>query len=155
MLNKKHLFDATNAVLMVKQHEKEGLVKLGFYLLCFFYYLYRSGAGRLGHAHGAHARRRLPQRPRHVTLWELRAQDDPWPPGGLMRQSVGPASDERRSAQRAAHTPATRRLQLDRNLCPSRAHVLHSQVDFGASARTVPCERACWGEQHDKRKSKK
>ena len=42
-MTKKHLFDATNVVLTVKKHETEGLVKLGFYLLCFFYYLYRYG----------------------------------------------------------------------------------------------------------------
>jgi hypothetical protein len=45
------MFDATNVVLTVKRHETEGLVKLGFYLLCFFYYLYRFAPAASAHAH--------------------------------------------------------------------------------------------------------
>eukprot|EP00127_Corallochytrium_limacisporum_P006136 Clim_evm3s219 gene=Clim_evmTU3s219 len=38
---KKHTYDATSIFQQLKYHRQECLVKLGFYLLCFFFYLYR------------------------------------------------------------------------------------------------------------------
>jgi len=35
------MYDATNIVLTISKYEREGFIKLAFYLLCFFYYLYR------------------------------------------------------------------------------------------------------------------
>jgi len=42
-LNGQHKYDATKVITSVKRYETEGLIKLGFYLLSFFYYLYRCG----------------------------------------------------------------------------------------------------------------
>lgn len=39
--NKNHMYDATEIFRTLGQHKKECFFKLGFYLLCFFYYLYR------------------------------------------------------------------------------------------------------------------
>ncbi|KDQ20038.1 hypothetical protein BOTBODRAFT_51391 [Botryobasidium botryosum FD-172 SS1] len=36
-----HMYDATEIFRTLSQHKKESFIKLGFYLLCFFYYLYR------------------------------------------------------------------------------------------------------------------
>ena len=38
---KAHMYDATEIFRTLPQHKKESFIKLGFYLLCFFYYLYR------------------------------------------------------------------------------------------------------------------
>jgi len=40
-LSKKYTFDATDIFRTLSNHKKEGFIKLGFYLLCFFFYLYR------------------------------------------------------------------------------------------------------------------
>eukprot|EP00128_Syssomonas_multiformis_P006205 Colp12_sorted_trinity150504_noHs@24251 len=40
-LNKKHQYDATEIFKQLGKHKRDCLIKLGFYLLCFFYYLYR------------------------------------------------------------------------------------------------------------------
>jgi len=39
--NKYHMYDATEIFRSLSGHKKESFVKLGFYLLSFFYYLYR------------------------------------------------------------------------------------------------------------------
>ncbi|EMD33096.1 hypothetical protein CERSUDRAFT_118154 [Gelatoporia subvermispora B] len=36
-----HMYDATEIFRTLPNHKKEGFFKLGFYLLSFFYYLYR------------------------------------------------------------------------------------------------------------------
>lgn len=36
-----HVYDATEIFRTLPQHKKESFIKLGFYLLSFFYYLYR------------------------------------------------------------------------------------------------------------------
>lgn len=37
----KHMYDATEIFRTLGQHKKECFAKLGFYLISFFYYLYR------------------------------------------------------------------------------------------------------------------
>ncbi len=39
--NKNHMYDATEIFRTLGGHKKESFIKLGFYLLSFFYYLYR------------------------------------------------------------------------------------------------------------------
>ncbi|KAI6112034.1 cornichon [Pisolithus croceorrhizus] len=39
--NKVHMYDATEIFRTLSGHKKESFLKLGFYLLSFFYYLYR------------------------------------------------------------------------------------------------------------------
>lgn len=39
--NKNHMYDATEIFRSLSGHKKESFMKLGFYLLSFFYYLYR------------------------------------------------------------------------------------------------------------------
>ena len=39
--NKNHMYDATEIFRSLSGHKKESFIKLGFYLLSFFYYLYR------------------------------------------------------------------------------------------------------------------
>src|SRR3954454_22946259 len=41
VVNNKHMYDATEIFRTLGQHKKECFAKLGFYLVCFFYYLYR------------------------------------------------------------------------------------------------------------------
>jgi len=41
IMNKRHMYDATEIFRTLGQHKKESFIKLGFYLLTFFYYLYR------------------------------------------------------------------------------------------------------------------
>ncbi|KND03305.1 uncharacterized protein SPPG_02353 [Spizellomyces punctatus DAOM BR117] len=41
IVNNRHMFDATEIFRTLPQHKKECFLKLGFYLLSFFYYLYR------------------------------------------------------------------------------------------------------------------
>lgn len=41
VITKTHTFDATEIFRALPQHKKEAFVRLGFYLLSFFYYLYR------------------------------------------------------------------------------------------------------------------
>lgn len=41
VLNKNHMYDATEIFRTLGQHKKETFFKLGFYLITFFYYLYR------------------------------------------------------------------------------------------------------------------
>lgn len=41
ILNKNHMYDATEIFRTLSSHKKESFFKLGFYLLSFFYYLYR------------------------------------------------------------------------------------------------------------------
>lgn len=40
-MTKRYLLDATEIFRTLMSHKKESFVKLGFYLLSFFYYLYR------------------------------------------------------------------------------------------------------------------
>lgn len=40
-MNKNHMYDATEIFRTLPAHKKESFIKLGFYLLSFFYYLYR------------------------------------------------------------------------------------------------------------------
>lgn len=40
-LGKNHMLDATEIFRTLSQHKKECFIKLGFYLISFFYYLYR------------------------------------------------------------------------------------------------------------------
>jgi hypothetical protein len=35
------MYDATEIFRTLSGHKKESFIKLGFYLVCFFYYLYR------------------------------------------------------------------------------------------------------------------
>ncbi|RHZ79011.1 hypothetical protein Glove_152g28 [Diversispora epigaea] len=37
----RHMYDATEIFRTINHHKKECFIKLGFYLICFFYYLYR------------------------------------------------------------------------------------------------------------------
>lgn len=46
VMNKNHLLDATEIFRTLSGHKKECFIKLGFYLLSFFYYLYRCVRGR-------------------------------------------------------------------------------------------------------------
>jgi len=39
--NKDHMYDATEIFRTLPTHKKESFLKLGFYLISFFYYLYR------------------------------------------------------------------------------------------------------------------
>ncbi|KAE9392509.1 cornichon [Gymnopus androsaceus JB14] len=39
--NKNHMYDATEIFRTLPAHKKESFIKLAFYLLSFFYYLYR------------------------------------------------------------------------------------------------------------------
>lgn len=41
VMNKNHMLDATEIFRTLSQHKKECFYKLGFYLISFFYYLYR------------------------------------------------------------------------------------------------------------------
>ncbi|KZV96747.1 cornichon [Exidia glandulosa HHB12029] len=41
VITKTHTFDATEIFRTLPQHKKESFIRLGFYLLSFFYYLYR------------------------------------------------------------------------------------------------------------------
>jgi hypothetical protein len=41
VVSNKHMYDATEIFRTLGQHKKECFAKLGFYLICFFYYLYR------------------------------------------------------------------------------------------------------------------
>jgi hypothetical protein len=41
LINKTHMYDATEIFRTLPQHQKEAYFKVGFYLLSFFYYLYR------------------------------------------------------------------------------------------------------------------
>jgi len=41
ILKKNHMFDATEIFRTLPSHKKESFIKLAFYLLSFFYYLYR------------------------------------------------------------------------------------------------------------------
>mgnify|MGYP002717452189 FL=1 len=41
VINKTYLLDATEIFRTLMSHKKESFVKLGFYLLSFFFYLYR------------------------------------------------------------------------------------------------------------------
>lgn len=41
ILNKNHMYDATEIFRTLSVHKKECFIKLGFYLVSFFYYLYR------------------------------------------------------------------------------------------------------------------
>jgi hypothetical protein len=38
---KNHMYDATEIFRTIPGHKKESFIKLGFYLVSFFYYLYR------------------------------------------------------------------------------------------------------------------
>lgn len=40
-MSKNHMYDATEIFRTLSAHKKESFIKLGFYLICFFYYLYR------------------------------------------------------------------------------------------------------------------
>jgi hypothetical protein len=42
VMKKSHMYDATEIFRTLAQHKKESFFKLGFYLLSFFYYLFRS-----------------------------------------------------------------------------------------------------------------
>ena len=41
IMNKTHMYDATEIFRTLPNHKKESFIKLGLYLLSFFYYLYR------------------------------------------------------------------------------------------------------------------
>ncbi|OBZ82658.1 ER-derived vesicles protein ERV14 [Choanephora cucurbitarum] len=41
VMNGRHMYDATEIFRTLPQQKKECFIKLGFYLLCFFYFLYR------------------------------------------------------------------------------------------------------------------
>ncbi|KAI7906138.1 cornichon [Cokeromyces recurvatus] len=41
VMNRTHMYDATEIFRTLSKHKKECFIKLGFYALCFFYYLYR------------------------------------------------------------------------------------------------------------------
>jgi hypothetical protein len=43
----RHMYDATEIFRTLPQHKKESFIKLGFYLVSFFYYLYRMILGLL------------------------------------------------------------------------------------------------------------
>lgn len=42
-MSKNHMYDATEIFRTLSGHKKESFIKLGFYLVSFFYYLYRYG----------------------------------------------------------------------------------------------------------------
>ena len=48
IMNSEHMFDATEIFKTLPAHKKESFVKLGFYLLCFFYFLYRMIEAMIG-----------------------------------------------------------------------------------------------------------
>ncbi|KAI9254235.1 ER-derived vesicles protein ERV14 [Sporodiniella umbellata] len=37
----RHMYDATEVFRTLSKHKKESFIKLGFYVVCFFYYVYR------------------------------------------------------------------------------------------------------------------
>jgi hypothetical protein len=41
ILSKNHMYDATEIFRTLSGHKKESFIKLGFYLVSFFYFLYR------------------------------------------------------------------------------------------------------------------
>ncbi|KAG1142288.1 hypothetical protein G6F37_007331 [Rhizopus arrhizus] len=41
VMNGHHMYDATEIFRTLPQHKKESFMKVGFYLICFFYFLYR------------------------------------------------------------------------------------------------------------------
>ncbi|KAI8360856.1 cornichon [Choanephora cucurbitarum] len=41
VMNNQHMYDATEIFRTLSKHKKESFIKLAFYALCFFYYLYR------------------------------------------------------------------------------------------------------------------
>ncbi|KAI9637212.1 cornichon [Dioszegia hungarica] len=41
IMSKNHMYDATEIFRTLSGHKKESFIKLGFYLVSFFYYLYR------------------------------------------------------------------------------------------------------------------
>nr|ODN93160.1 ER-derived vesicles protein ERV14 [Cryptococcus depauperatus CBS 7841]ODO02682.1 ER-derived vesicles protein ERV14 [Cryptococcus depauperatus CBS 7855] len=41
IMAKNHMYDATEIFRTLSGHKKESFIKLGFYLISFFYYLYR------------------------------------------------------------------------------------------------------------------
>lgn len=41
VVNKSHMYDATEIFRTLPQHQKEAYFKTGFYLLSFFFYLYK------------------------------------------------------------------------------------------------------------------
>ncbi|KAG1113132.1 hypothetical protein G6F42_014546 [Rhizopus arrhizus] len=41
VMNNRHMYDATEIFRTLSQHKKECFIKLGFYLICFFFFLYR------------------------------------------------------------------------------------------------------------------
>ncbi|RCH88073.1 hypothetical protein CU098_009878 [Rhizopus stolonifer] len=41
VMNSRHMYDATEIFRTLSQQKKECFIKLGFYLICFFYFLYR------------------------------------------------------------------------------------------------------------------
>lgn len=41
VMSQGHIYDATEIFRTLPQHKKESFIKLGFYLISFFYYLYR------------------------------------------------------------------------------------------------------------------
>jgi hypothetical protein len=41
VMSQSHVYDATEIFRTLPQHKKESFIKLGFYLISFFYYLYR------------------------------------------------------------------------------------------------------------------
>jgi hypothetical protein len=43
VMNNRHMYDATEIFRTLSQHKKECFIKLGCYLVSFFYYLYRYG----------------------------------------------------------------------------------------------------------------
>lgn len=45
---RRHAFDATDIYRTLSSHKKEAFIKLGFYMLSFFFYLYRMILGLLG-----------------------------------------------------------------------------------------------------------
>ncbi|KAI8815171.1 putative ER to Golgi transport-related protein [Cladochytrium replicatum] len=47
IVNNRHMYDATEIFRTLPKHKEEAFAKLGFYLLCFFYYLYRMIIGLL------------------------------------------------------------------------------------------------------------
>ncbi|PWN95836.1 hypothetical protein FA09DRAFT_344164 [Tilletiopsis washingtonensis] len=53
VMNKNHMLDATEIFRTLSGHKKECFVKLGFYLLSFFYYLYRMIVALIGETDSA------------------------------------------------------------------------------------------------------
>lgn len=47
LVNRRHIFDATEIFRTLPEHKKECFIKLGFYMVSFFYYLYRMIMGLL------------------------------------------------------------------------------------------------------------